>query len=152
MLSFFFFFNDTATTEIYTLSLHDALPICSAPIWARARRSRCSCCRFSSWSRSRCCASPAGPKWGLGEARGALCRGGGLHGLRRLPVLLDAAHGVQTEPRPLRRCVRHAARAVDLQRPAHPRARAAVVRADGVPPLGVEIGRASCREKSVDLG
>ena len=25
---FFFFFNDTATTEIYTLSLHDALPIC----------------------------------------------------------------------------------------------------------------------------
>src|SRR5256885_17014861 len=26
---FLFFFNDTATTEIYTLSLHDALPICS---------------------------------------------------------------------------------------------------------------------------
>src|SRR2546429_3656945 len=26
-LIFFFFFNDTATTEIYTLSLHDALPI-----------------------------------------------------------------------------------------------------------------------------
>src|SRR5256885_13335453 len=26
---FFFFFNDTATTEIYTLSLHDALPILS---------------------------------------------------------------------------------------------------------------------------
>src|SRR3989454_1576868 len=34
MLSFFFFFNDTATTEIYTLSLHDALPI-----WIRQRRS-----------------------------------------------------------------------------------------------------------------
>src|SRR3989442_10530475 len=29
--SCFFFFNDTATTEIYTLSLHDALPICSGP-------------------------------------------------------------------------------------------------------------------------
>src|SRR5258708_14165800 len=29
---FFFFFNDTATTEIYTLSLHDALPICE---WRR---------------------------------------------------------------------------------------------------------------------
>src|SRR5256885_7564091 len=29
-LIFFFFFNDTATTEIYTLSLHDALPISSA--------------------------------------------------------------------------------------------------------------------------
>jgi len=27
---FFFFFNDTATTEIYTLSLHDALPISNA--------------------------------------------------------------------------------------------------------------------------
>src|SRR2546430_5825578 len=27
----FFFFNDTATTEIYTLSLHDALPISMAP-------------------------------------------------------------------------------------------------------------------------
>src|SRR5687768_17937386 len=27
----FFFFNDPATTEIYTLSLHDALPISSAP-------------------------------------------------------------------------------------------------------------------------
>src|SRR3712207_7300888 len=32
----FFFFNDTATTEIYTLSLHDALPIC--PVGRRARR------------------------------------------------------------------------------------------------------------------
>src|SRR2546425_1720660 len=38
---FFFFFNDTATTEIYTLSLHDALPICSAlASGSRARRSR----------------------------------------------------------------------------------------------------------------
>src|SRR3712207_7388163 len=31
MFSFFFFFNDTATTEIYTLSLHDALPISLYP-------------------------------------------------------------------------------------------------------------------------
>src|SRR5258708_29972283 len=29
MVFLFFFFNDTATTEIYPLSLHDALPICS---------------------------------------------------------------------------------------------------------------------------
>src|SRR6202040_4418045 len=29
--TFFFFFNDTATTEIYTLSLHDALPIWPHP-------------------------------------------------------------------------------------------------------------------------
>src|SRR5438034_4327593 len=30
VLFFFFFFNDPATTEIYTLSLHDALPICGS--------------------------------------------------------------------------------------------------------------------------
>src|SRR3712207_8930181 len=35
----FFFFNDTATTEIYTLSLHDALPI-SRPARRRARDRR----------------------------------------------------------------------------------------------------------------
>src|SRR6201990_881460 len=34
--SIFFFFNDTATTEIYTLSLHDALPICSMLIIGRS--------------------------------------------------------------------------------------------------------------------
>src|SRR2546429_6453969 len=34
----FFFFNDTATTEIYTLSLHDALPICRQ--LGRQRRAR----------------------------------------------------------------------------------------------------------------
>src|SRR2546430_15496945 len=32
----FFFFNDTATTEIYTLSLHDALPIWSLPAAIRS--------------------------------------------------------------------------------------------------------------------
>src|ERR1022692_637675 len=32
LLVFFFFFNDTATTEIYTLSLHDALPISVARV------------------------------------------------------------------------------------------------------------------------
>src|SRR2546422_5796906 len=51
---FFFFFNDTATTEIYTLSLHDALPIsdpvCPRPASAQAaetrpRRSRQRRCR-----------------------------------------------------------------------------------------------------------
>src|SRR2546430_15800266 len=49
----FFFFNDTATTEIYTLSLHDALPISLRPAGAvrqprsesaagGARRARCA--------------------------------------------------------------------------------------------------------------
>src|SRR3712207_7928221 len=32
---YIFFFNDTATTEIYTLSLHDALPISAASLLAR---------------------------------------------------------------------------------------------------------------------
>src|SRR2546425_9033849 len=34
---FFFFFNDTATTEIYTLSLHDALPIYRSTLRAQYR-------------------------------------------------------------------------------------------------------------------
>src|SRR2546426_3100858 len=55
--STFFFFNDTATTEIYTLSLHDALPIlrstgrCSASSSTRAcpaSRSRSRCGRWAS--------------------------------------------------------------------------------------------------------
>src|SRR2546428_7110392 len=43
MLLFFFFFNDTATTEIYTLSLHDALPISRPALFpaVRARGDRC---------------------------------------------------------------------------------------------------------------
>src|SRR3712207_6880558 len=36
----FVFFNDTATTEIYTLSLHDALPICAGVERAVAQRLR----------------------------------------------------------------------------------------------------------------
>src|SRR6202011_6424379 len=46
LLIFFFFFNDTATTEIYTLSLHDALPIllavaAGAPSEPRQRCTQC---------------------------------------------------------------------------------------------------------------
>src|SRR3712207_7671737 len=36
----YFFFNDTATTEIYTLSLHDALPIFSRLLPCGGRRAR----------------------------------------------------------------------------------------------------------------
>src|SRR5256885_16392740 len=36
----FFFFNDTATTEIYTLSLHDALPIYANQQWDRPTAQR----------------------------------------------------------------------------------------------------------------
>src|SRR3712207_8072837 len=53
----FFFFNDTATTEIYTLSLHDALPI-----WRRDHEDR----------------SLAGR---LDEALVGACRGIALHGM-----------------------------------------------------------------------
>src|SRR6266536_6327093 len=49
----FFFFNDTATTEIYTLSLHDALPICRCatarwrPAWCGSRTSTILACPTS---------------------------------------------------------------------------------------------------------
>src|SRR5256885_3955579 len=46
-LFYFFFFNDTATTEIYTLSLHDALPICGAV--CAGRRQRCVCAADGAW-------------------------------------------------------------------------------------------------------
>src|SRR5258705_6481429 len=47
MTSFFFFFNDTATTEIYTLSLHDALPI-----WEVNQTPGCSSACFLLFERS----------------------------------------------------------------------------------------------------
>src|SRR6266513_4852489 len=47
----FFFFNDTATTEIYTLSLHDALPISSSR--PERPRPRLSAGTHRRWSRDR---------------------------------------------------------------------------------------------------
>src|SRR2546430_4668748 len=47
--TFLFFFNDTATTEIYTLSLHDALPISISVSWRWRSSAR------ASW---RCCPIP----------------------------------------------------------------------------------------------
>src|SRR2546429_2553498 len=53
----FFFFNDTATTEIYTLSLHDALPIYTADSIAsgpvEARRARSALLPFARRSRAK---------------------------------------------------------------------------------------------------
>src|SRR2546430_8259682 len=46
-LFYFFFFNDTATTEIYTLSLHDALPISDS-------RASNLACPVDAYSRSGC--------------------------------------------------------------------------------------------------
>src|SRR3989442_14450946 len=49
----YFFFNDTATTEIYTLSLHDALPISSGSAnWWRKQTS-CGCHRDTKRAPSR---------------------------------------------------------------------------------------------------
>src|SRR5690349_24203213 len=62
-LSVYFFFNDTATTDIYTLSLHDALPIwrrrCVRPPRAVGGRSRSAGCRTRPRSGTRCAAGPA---------------------------------------------------------------------------------------------
>src|SRR3712207_8082872 len=70
VILFFFFFNDTATTEIYTLSLHDALPIFHERASVRARGGRARACRCSALSASK-------------------CGGGGLRG----PFRLHAADG-----------------------------------------------------------
>src|SRR2546430_8207118 len=66
----FFFFNDTATTEIYTLSLHDALPIC-----ARGG------IRLSLGERSRACADGA-----------RLLRAGACGGKDRKSTRLNSSH------------------------------------------------------------
>src|SRR3712207_7371670 len=58
---FFFFFNDTATTEIYTLSLHDALPICSTPPGRRPGSSGSSWGRVSASSPGSRSSSPSTP-------------------------------------------------------------------------------------------
>src|SRR5260370_28626 len=64
LCSVLFFFNDTATTEIYTLSLHDALPICgpsrsSAPPASRSPPlpARASSAATAARSRVRCSAA-----------------------------------------------------------------------------------------------
>src|SRR5260370_31761614 len=49
--SYFFFFNDTATTEIYTLSLHDALPISPTARW-RMRPMPGAPNPWATWTRS----------------------------------------------------------------------------------------------------
>src|SRR3712207_8390363 len=61
----FFFFNDTATTEIYTLSLHDALPIysppCSKPTVAISYPTTCPPTSSSTWRTTRFQRAATGP-------------------------------------------------------------------------------------------
>src|SRR2546429_8682629 len=86
----FFFFNDTATTEIYTLSLHDALPISESPRDDRSRPPGLS---------SGCCAGPH-------NLRHPPCVGANdrLRGSRRAAVADAVARG-QTTREERRGCV-----------------------------------------------
>src|SRR5258708_21676804 len=67
LIIIFFFFNDTATTEIYTLSLHDALPIYRPP------RRRATWCgppiSAASGGSKRPSTSTRPPKWGAPDVR-----------------------------------------------------------------------------------
>src|SRR5687768_18593898 len=62
LLLCFFFFNDTATTEIYTLSLHDALPILGAqrPLMALIEIARIGLKRHGEMLLDRCGAGESG--------------------------------------------------------------------------------------------
>src|SRR5256886_15057751 len=69
-VTYVFFFNDTATTEIYTLSLHDALPISGGGRVPAQRRAATHCGASAAagtraWTRG---ASPGGDRCGV-EAR-----------------------------------------------------------------------------------
>src|SRR5690349_23965440 len=79
---YFFFFNDPATTEIYTLSLHDALPICRRTSrvrrgTGRARRSR---------------AAGTSPRRGRGAPTRRGCYPGSWRGRDRKSTRLNSSH------------------------------------------------------------
>src|SRR3712207_8506637 len=79
-----FFFNDTATTEIYTLSLHDALPI-----WRRCGTG----CRRSAGRGP--CAPASAPSWEprCSPAAGSACAGPGDPATRdRKSTRLNSSH------------------------------------------------------------
>src|SRR2546422_5744951 len=81
----FFFFNDTATTEIYTLSLHDALPIWPQVLLDLAREAELDLTRFQA-------------QWESGAARTAVLAEATLgrerYGVRGTPTLTlaDGTH------------------------------------------------------------
>src|SRR5687768_17878431 len=77
-----FFFNDTATTEIYTLSLHDALPIC---------------CQHPGWRGIRSVLAPGRPQGRPQQVLRGLRRGSpgshGPEGQDRKSTRLNSSHG-----------------------------------------------------------
>src|SRR2546429_429530 len=91
----FFFFNDTATTEIYTLSLHDALPISGidggrSPV----RRSRTFWPPPHTTGLDSAGAAVAGPELhGSGRIADEHAGGGGQSVLPHVPASPGAAHG-----------------------------------------------------------
>src|SRR5256886_2397256 len=107
-ISDFFFFNDTATTEIYTLSLHDALPISARAGWSRSappsatarwrrpvpRKSSTHCSRPRRAGRS----SPAPPRPAPGERSARQAR---LSPWRRFSAAAHSAplRGARRRPR-----------------------------------------------------
>src|SRR5256885_16991237 len=93
---FFFFFNDTATTEIYTLSLHDALPILSAARKAArsSRRSRCAS-GLALHVRAR-----SSPSMALGRLSGEP-----THGVQRCPPMSGGDRYASTNAITVRRTV-----------------------------------------------
>src|SRR2546425_10345815 len=86
-ISFFFFFNDTATTEIYTLSLHDALPIC------QLQRAPEPPVHFDE-ARLGCAVVPE-----LDHPRAVPRQGGEQPGRRRLEALIERGGASQTASR-----------------------------------------------------
>src|SRR3712207_9407746 len=78
----YFFFNDTATTEIYTLSLHDALPICSAS-------SKCTPCSDSARSVE---ATGSGHKRECCEAHQLACWTASIRPRDRKSTRLNSSH------------------------------------------------------------
>src|SRR5258707_15131126 len=81
ILIVFFFFNDTATTEIYTLSLHDALPISRSRLLRGA--GRCSAAGQQDGGR---CGPQAGDKRENREKAGGIGgRRSEAHALTQLP-------------------------------------------------------------------
>src|SRR5262249_29187989 len=106
-LTIFFFFNDTATTEIYTLSLHDALPISSMAKKAQSPTTRASMSSWNvtppsnssdPWARSKRSLSLAwrsASESGIGKGLHSLEADLGDHGAQRLLVGLEGAgHGL----------------------------------------------------------
>src|SRR2546430_7376462 len=85
---FFFFFNDTATTEIYTLSLHDALPIYRGKLSSRAGALRGRSGRLADAARQRQRAAGSGKGYaGVARVTSRLrekgCRQGPRHAFPR---------------------------------------------------------------------